>query len=54
VRVTPSERAAFQRLANAEGVSLSDLIRRICAAEIARRTRRNKASQPRNGNGKRF
>jgi hypothetical protein len=47
VRLTPSERAAFQRLANVDGVSMSDLIRGLFTAEITRRTRKSRAPRPR-------
>jgi hypothetical protein len=40
IRLTPSERASFQRLADSDGVSLSDLIRGLCTAEVTRRTRK--------------
>jgi len=47
VRLTPAERAAFQRLADSDGLSLSELIRRLCMAEITRHTRRRKAATTR-------
>jgi hypothetical protein len=45
VRVSPAEKEAFEALADAQGMRVSDLLRQFVQREI-RKSRREKSSEP--------